>query len=108
EHCPRVDVPGRQTRPARLVTGADARAIVAVEILVEQDQITPVRIGLEFFHRSINRPATFRIAQKDIAQAPRDLIGNLPQGELLTGTLRTLNFELVAIVRVESSQRLDQ
>ena len=43
----RVDVPGHQTRPASLVTGADARAIVAMEILVEQYQITPVRIALK-------------------------------------------------------------
>lgn len=43
----RVDAPGHQTRPASLVTGADARAIVAMEILVEQYQITPVRIALE-------------------------------------------------------------
>ena len=41
-HQPRDD-----PRPAGLVTGAEAGAVVAVEVLVEQDVVTPVRVVLE-------------------------------------------------------------
>src|SRR6266480_1224355 len=39
-------------RPTGLMAGAQAGAVVAVEILVEQDEIAPVRIILfyEYFH----------------------------------------------------------
>jgi hypothetical protein len=33
--------------PARLVAGAEAGAIIAVEVLVEEDIVTPVRVVLE-------------------------------------------------------------
>ena len=53
EHSGRVkgaivlDHARHQPRPARLMAGAKARAVIAVEILVEEDVIPPVRIGLE-------------------------------------------------------------
>src|SRR5208337_2044691 len=33
--------------PAGLVTGADAGSVVAVEVLIEQHQVAPVRVGLQ-------------------------------------------------------------
>ena len=44
---PFVDERGDERRPAGLMRCAQARACVAVEILVEQNQILPVRIFLE-------------------------------------------------------------
>ena len=41
-HGPRDDA-----GPAGLMTGAQAGAVVAVEVLVEQDEIAPVRVLLE-------------------------------------------------------------
>ena len=42
--------------PARLVARPDPGAVVAVEVLVEQDQVAPVRVGLELLHRPVDRP----------------------------------------------------
>src|SRR5262245_39671381 len=42
-----LDQLGHQPGPSGLVAGPEPGAIVAVEILVEQDMIAPVRIGLE-------------------------------------------------------------
>ena len=41
------DEVGDQRGPARLVGGADTTAGVAVEVLVEGQQVVPVRVGLE-------------------------------------------------------------
>ena len=44
------------------MAGAHTAAVVAVEILVEQDQIAPVRIVLEQLHIAVERAATVTIA----------------------------------------------
>ena len=53
------------TSPARLVAGSKARAIVTVEIFVEQDVIFPLRIGLKFLRASVHGPPARPISQKD-------------------------------------------
>src|SRR5262245_16796589 len=53
------------TGPARLVAGSEARAIVAVEIFIEQDVIFPLWIGLKFLRTSIHRPPARPVSQKD-------------------------------------------
>ena len=47
EPSEQVEEQGNQPGPARLMAGAEPRAVVAVEVLVEQDQIAPVRVFLE-------------------------------------------------------------
>ena len=42
--------------PPGLVAGADARPVIAMEILVEEEVVAPVRIGLEFLGPAIHRP----------------------------------------------------
>ena len=63
-----------ETGPAGLVAGPKAGAVVSVEVLVEQNVILPVRIGLEFLRASVNRPPARLIAQED----PGQPIGNFP------------------------------
>src|SRR6266536_1190104 len=48
---------GCQSRPAGLMAGADSGPVIAVEVLVEQDEIFPVRIVLKFLHAAEHRPA---------------------------------------------------
>src|SRR5262245_7275453 len=51
EHLPRVEQPEKldqlrhHSRPPRLVSRAQSRPVVPVEVLVEQDVVTPVRAG---------------------------------------------------------------
>ena len=54
------DEPG----PAGLVAGADARAVVAVKIFIEEQVILPLRIGLESFRTAEHRPAAAAIFQE--------------------------------------------
>src|SRR5262245_62125362 len=48
---------GNDAGPSGLMAGAQAGAVVAVEVLVEQDQIAPVRVVLEFLRPAVDRPA---------------------------------------------------
>ena len=45
-----------QRRPAGLMAGAESRAVVAVEIFVEQHVIAEMRIALKFLRAAKDRP----------------------------------------------------
>ena len=60
---------GDDARPPRLMAGAHSGAGVSVEIFVEQNQVAPVRIGLEFLKSAKDRSAAFVISKKDVRHA---------------------------------------
>src|SRR5690349_1998347 len=86
---------GDQGRPTRLVARADAPSTVAVEVLVERDQVTPVRIGLELLLLSEDRPPPDAVAQEDAREAPRQLHRDAIQGQELSGAGRAFDQEVV-------------
>src|SRR5512137_1552109 len=59
--------------PPGLVVGAEASAVVAVEVLVEEDVIAPVRVGLELLGVAVHRASALLVAQ----EGPAKTIGNL-------------------------------
>src|SRR5688572_10784549 len=75
--CARILLPallqelGDEARPARLVTGADAGAVVAVEVLVEQDEVAPVGIALEGLEPAVDWPAAGAVAREDPRESAR-------------------------------------
>ena len=60
ESSVRLNNPCDTSGPSGLVTGADTRAGVAMEVLNEQNVVPPVRVGLKLFRASINRPPRMR------------------------------------------------
>src|SRR5437867_5780653 len=92
---------GDEAGPARLVARADAGAVVAVEVLIEQNQVAPVRVALELLRGAEDRPAAVFAAQEDPREAPRDLGGHLPEGQPRAGAGRALDPHAVAIEVME-------
>ena len=74
-----VDEPGDGTGPAGLVARAEPGAVVAVEVLVEEDQVTPVRILLERRASAVDRPSPVGVREEDADEAARDLLRHLEQ-----------------------------
>src|SRR6266540_7303137 len=93
-----------QAGPAGLMAGTNATAVVTVEVLVEQDQIAPVRIGLESFVRSVHRSASVGAAQEGARQPARDLRCHFGQRHPATRPRRTLHREVVPEVVMEPLQ----
>src|SRR5215510_9423757 len=60
-----------QTGPTRLVTRANAAAVVAVEVFVEGHVVTPVRILLKHLNVAKDGPFSIRRAEEDALQAAR-------------------------------------
>src|SRR5450755_2725988 len=57
-----------QARPSRLMAGSQARAIIAVEVFVEEQVVLPQRIRLEFLHTSKYRTPARLVPQEDSFQ----------------------------------------
>src|SRR5262245_4409141 len=94
--------------PARLMAGSKARAIVTVEIFVEQEVIFPLRIVLKFLCTAVHRPPARPISQKDPSEPMGDVPGHLEQVHDLARTGWTLDFESVAVIQIERHQGADQ
>lgn len=61
------------------MAGADAGSVISMKILVEENQIFPVRIRLKFLSAPVGRSAPVGTPQKNVGEATGDLSGNLPQ-----------------------------
>src|SRR2546427_9524547 len=77
--APLVDEGRHERGPARLVRCPQALAGVRVEVLVEQDQVAPVRIVLELATVPVDGPAAGGVAGEDADQAVRHLLRHLPE-----------------------------
>src|SRR5262249_43281281 len=75
------DAPG----PAGLVAGAEARPVVAVEVLVEQDQVAPVRVLLELPRSPVNRSPSISVSQEEVGEPTAYLLSHLIQVRVPAG-----------------------
>src|SRR5262245_44020124 len=89
---------GHDAGPAGLVAGAEPGAVVAVEILIEQNVIAPVRVGLELLRAAVHRPPPVLVAQEHPAEPLADLFGDLVEIHHVPGAGGTLDLEVVAVV----------
>src|SRR5262249_56373492 len=74
-----------EPRPAGLVRRSDAGAVVAVEVLEEENQVAPVWVGLELLRAAVHGPSTALVAQEirerraTISFAPSKRVISLPE-----------------------------
>src|SRR6516164_11325697 len=101
------DEVGDQRGPARLVGGADATAGVAVEVLVEGQQVVPVRVGLEEVDVAEDRAAAALVVEEDRNETAGEVVGQDGQGDLASGADGVLDEDVVAEEPGIPVQRLD-
>ena len=70
-------------RPASLMRGAEALAGLAVEIFVEEERVSPRRIGAEAAVCSVRWAPAVRVEEKQTQEAPLELRGDLMEIRLL-------------------------
>src|SRR4051812_19801771 len=99
---------GDQGRPPRLVARPEPFAGVAVEVLVEQHQVTPVRVLLKYSVASVRRTTLSVLRQEESREPPRQFLGDLCKRQVLPRPGRAFHGELVAVVVVVALQPLDQ
>src|SRR5215212_8452411 len=77
--APFIDERRDQCGPAGLMRGAQPLAGLGVEVLMEEDEIAPVGILLEFAAVAVDRPPAGRVTGEDADQTVRQIIGHLEQ-----------------------------
>ncbi len=102
-----ADHVGDQAGPAGLVRGAEGRAVVAVEVLAEDQVVPPGGIGLQQPGPAEARPPAVGTASEDGDEPVLQIGGDLVQGQLLAGPGRVLDGELVAEEPVVAFQGAD-
>src|SRR5437870_5196654 len=90
------------------MTGANASAVVAVEVLVKQEQVAPMRVLLELLCAAVDGTPTLRIAQEKARQPARQFCRHLPEGHLALRAGRKGYGQALAVKVVKFLQRLDQ
>src|SRR5712691_3387462 len=90
------------------MTGANARAVIAVKVLVKQEHIAPMRVLLKFLHATVDGTPALGIAQENARQPTREFRGHLPEGYLALGAGWKGYGQAIAVKVVQLLQRLDQ
>src|SRR6516165_2757313 len=86
------------------MAGTQSRAVLAVEVLVEQDVVTPVRIFLELLRSSIDRAPAAGVTKKDARQPTTDLFCDFKQVQVPPRAGWTLDFEVGTVKRIHLQQ----
>src|SRR6202166_3836227 len=86
---------GDNARPSGLMTGAQARAGVAVEVLVKENQVSPIRVRLELLQVAEYRSVALFVTKKDACHPARQFTRYVPQRCHVSRSSRELDFEIV-------------
>ena len=97
----------RQAGPAGLMAGADAHAVIAVEVFVEPDVVGPVRALEQSAVSTLERTPAFFVLSEQACHPSRKLIRNLIKRQKFFRTYWAFNFEVIAVVVVELLERLN-
>src|SRR5258708_38240229 len=90
--------------PAGLVACAQARTAVPVEILVEENIVFPVGIGLKFLRTAVNRTLPGLVPQEYPRQPVGNFASHLEQVHPGAGTRGTLDLEVIPVIEVVRHQ----
>ena len=101
------DEGGDQRGPAGLVGGAGTAAGVAVEVLVEGQQVVPIRVGLEEAGVAEDRAAAAGVVEEDRDETAGEVVGQDSQGDLASRAGGVLDADVVAEEPGIPVQRLD-
>src|SRR6266481_8519404 len=90
------------------MTGAHPGTGVAVEVLVKENQVAPMRVRLELFQVAEYGSMSLFITKKDICHPARQLTRHVPQSLHVSRSSWELDLEIVTEIVVELLQGLDQ
>ena len=93
-----------QTTPAGLVAGANAGAIVTMEVLIKHEIILPVGIALEGLLTSKDWSLAFSIACKNGDEPVRDMLSDLVKIRHLAAAGGEFNLEVFSVITEVDNQ----
>src|SRR5262245_56350373 len=103
-----LDEASHEGRPARLVACAQPFSLVAVEVLVKEDEVLPVRVLLEPGLVAMARAAALLVPKKDPRKTRGDLDGHVSEVHFPSGPRRALDDERISIEMVVALEGFNQ
>src|SRR5579862_8221 len=101
-----LDNAGNAPRPAGLMAGAHTGADVAIEVLVEQQVVTPQGVVLELLRTAEDRAPPFRVPLERTDQSGCQLVSDLRQVHHPAETGGALHLERVPAIGAHADQRV--
>src|SRR5947199_769567 len=98
---------GDDARPPGLMAGPETGSVISMEVLVEEDEVAPVRVLLELLGATVDRAAPAPVPEEDAGEPPRYLLGHLEERHPDAGAGRALDSEVVAVEPVELNEPAD-
>src|ERR1700761_5183430 len=95
-------------RPPRLVGRAQPLPGFAMEVLVEEDVVAEVGVGLELLVAAKCRAAALGIAGKEADQPGAEVVGDFPEVAVVGATRGVWHLEAVAVEVVEALEAADE
>src|SRR5678815_6051681 len=89
------------------MAGADSGAVVAMEVLIEQQAIAPVRVILEFVRPPEYGPPAVFVSAEDGHQARGKIASHLEQRHGAAGAGRAFDLETISEVLINLQQGPD-
>src|SRR5262245_2174654 len=89
------------------MAGAEAGPVVTVEIFVEQDEVSPVRVLLELACAAVNRTSSILIFEENAGQPLLQLLSHLIKRQAMSRSCRKLDRELITIVHIVLKEATD-
>ena len=96
-----------QTRPTGLMARTDPRAIVPMEIFVEQGVVFPMRVILECFIATKDGTPVVGIEKKGGIQTMGDFHGGLPERYKVSGAGWAFHFKVIPKIVIKLLQGFD-
>jgi hypothetical protein len=90
------------------MAGTDSGTIIAVEVLVEEDEIPPVWVALKKFRGARDGTPAVRIAQENVGQTVRNFRSHLPQIGFTARVRGAFDFKILAVVVMKFLKGLDK
>src|ERR1700747_1364826 len=99
-----IETAGDHPRPSGLMAGAEARAIVAVEVFVEQDVVIPVRVFLKRLRSAVNRAQSAGITEENARKPASNFLCDFEQGHEFSRTGGTFDLEVISVKLIKVHQ----
>ena len=105
---PLVNQVGNQPRPPGLVVRAQSRAVLTMEVFVEEEAVAPVGILLELRRRAEDPPCAVLPSREQADHPVRQIASHVAGAERRTVGCRRVDLELRTVRGGELRQRFDQ
>lgn len=102
------DTPSNQPSPACLMTRSQSSSVIPMEKLVEMNVILEMGISVKLGITTVHCSSTMFVSGEDMDKTMLNFFCRAGEGHVVSASCRTFDSETIAVILVESLERLDE